>query len=149
VTRHDAGLHAVARVRRVRETDSRLGLRTAWAEHRTAQERVENLRAQLESGNLFSTGSAAAFLALRTSLQVLGDVLIAAETERDAARLISETAYARWRYDRTRLDAVEMLLDRRRAKRRADAARAEARELDDIAAQRWLRESVRRAEVAR
>jgi flagellar FliJ protein len=139
MTRHDAGLHAVVRVREVRETDSRLGLRTAWAEYRTAQQKVDDLRAQLESANTFQTGSAAAFLALRQSLQVLGDVLIAAEADRDASRLISETAYARWQHDRTRLDAVQMLLERRTAARRAEAARAEARELDDIAAQRWLR----------
>lgn len=136
---HDAGLRAVERVRGVRETDSRIGLRTAWAETRAAQARVDDLRAQLEHASTFSTGSAASFLALRQSLQLLGDVLIAAEDARDASRLISDTAYARWQTDRTRLAAVESLLERRTSVRRAEAARKEAVELDDIAAQRWLR----------
>lgn len=141
----DAGLRAVARVRNVRETDSRIGLRTAWQETRSAQRRVDELRGQLEQANDFSTGSAASFLALRHSLQVLGDVLIAAESDRDSSQLISDTAYARWQLDRTRLAAVENLLERRAASRRAEATRQEARELDDIAAQRWLRASGHRA----
>lgn len=141
---HDAGLRAVARVRNVRETDSRIGLRTAWQESRAAQHRVDELRGQLEQANGFSTGSAASFLALRQSLQILGDVLIAAEHDRDASQLISDTAYAHWQRDRTRLAAVENLLERRADARRTEVARKEARELDDIAAQRWLREAGRR-----
>jgi flagellar export protein FliJ len=144
----DAGLRAVARVRAVRETDSRVGLRTAWDEYRATQHRVDDLRHQLETASAFGSGSAASFLALRQSLEVLGDVLIAAEDARDASRLISETAFARWQHDRTRLAAVEMLLERRTDARRAVAERAEVRELDDIAAQRWLRESVRQHEEA-
>ncbi|MCX6397855.1 MAG: flagellar FliJ family protein [Propionibacteriales bacterium] len=143
-TVHDPGLHAVARVRGVRETDSRIGLRTAWNETRAAQSRVDDLRGQLEQASAFSTGSAASFLALRQSLQVLGDVLIAAEDARDASQLISDTAYARWQVDRTRLAAVENLLERRSAARSAEVARKEAAELDDIAAQRWLRREVNR-----
>lgn len=139
-TKHDAGLHAVARVRGVRESDSRLGLRTAWAEYRAAQERVDGLRRQIEETNAFSTGSAASFLALRHSLQLLGEVLIAAEEARDSSQVISDAAYARWQYDRSRLAAVTELLERRRLARRAEAERAETRELDDIAAQRWLSE---------
>lgn len=142
-TAQDAGLQAVARVRNVRETDSRIGLRTAWQETRAAQHRVDDLRGQLEKADDFSTGSAASFLTLRNSLQVLGDVLIAAESERDSSQLISDTAYARWQLDRTRLAAVENLLERRAAARRAEADRQEARELDDIATQRWLREQAR------
>lgn len=137
--REDDGLRAVERVRGVRETDSRIGLRTAWAETRAAQARVDDLRAQLEHASTFNTGSAASFLALRQSLQLLGDVLIAAEDARDASQLISDTAYARWQTDRTRLAAVENLLERRTSARRAEATRKEAVELDDIAAQRWLR----------
>lgn len=137
----DAGLRAVARVRKVRETDSRIGLRTAWQETRTAQHRVDELRDQLERASDFSSGPAATFLALRQSLELLGDALIAAEDARDACMLISDTAYARWQLDRSRLAAVENLLERRAAARRDEAERKEARELDDIAAQRWLRAS--------
>ena len=137
---HDAGLTAVARVRGVRETDSRLGLSTALAETRAAQAEVDALRLRMAGANTFQAGSAGEFLALRTSLEVLGDRLVAAEQARDAARLISDAAHDRWQHDKSRLSAVESLLDRRAAARRAEVARAEARELDDIAAQRWLRD---------
>lgn len=136
---HDAGLRAVARVRGVRETDSRLGLSTALAETRAAQAAVDVLRHRMAEADRFQAGSAGEFLALRRSLEVIGDRLIAAEQARDAARLISDAAHAQWQHDRSRLAAVEGLLERRAAARRAEAARAEARELDDIAAQRWLR----------
>lgn len=134
----DAGMRAVARVRSVRESDSRVGLQTALLESRTAQGRVDDLRDRITAAGGFATGSAAEFLALRASLSALGDVLIAAEAHLDESRTISEAAYARWQHDRTRLAAIEMLLDRRAAARRAERDRAEARELDDIAAQRWL-----------
>lgn len=143
-SQHDAALRAVERVRGVRETDSRIGLRTAWAESRAAQARVDDLRSRLETASTFVTGSAAAFLAQRQSVQLLGEVLIAAEDARDASVLISDTAYARWQTDHTRLAAVESLLERRSAAHRAELARKEAVELDDIAAQRWLRGAGRR-----
>ncbi len=134
----DAGMRAVARVRSVRESDSRVGLQTALLESRSAQTTVDDLRGRIASASGFAAGSAAEFLALRASLGALGEVLITAEEHLDASRTISEAAYARWQQDRTRLAAIEMLLERRAAARRAERERTEARELDDIAAQRWL-----------
>lgn len=147
----DAGMRAVARVRGVRESDSRVGLQTALRESRSAQTTVDTLRGQIEEASGFATGSAAEFLALRTSLTALGEVLLTAEGHRDEARTISEAAYARWQQDKARLSAIEMLLERRAADRRAERDRAEARELDDIAAQRWLRneQETLRTEAAR
>lgn len=139
MTAHDTGLRAVERVRGVRETDSRIGLRTAWEETRLARAKVEDLRSQLEQASTFTGGSAVSFLAQRQSLQLLGEVLIAATEACDASTVISDSAYARWQLDRTRLAAVESILERRAAARRAEADRKEAVELDDIAAQRWLR----------
>jgi flagellar export protein FliJ len=55
------------------------------------------------------------------------------------SRTVAEAALARWQSDRARLEAVELLLDRRATERRAVAARAEARELDDLATQRHRR----------
>ncbi len=136
----DAGLRAVARVRRVRESDSRVGLQTALHEHRAAEAKVQDLRGRLAATNGFASGSAAEFLAVRASLAALGEVLISAEAERDESCTIREAAFARWQQDRARLSAIEMLLERRAAARRAERDRAEARELDDIAAQRWLRQ---------
>jgi flagellar export protein FliJ len=83
-------------------------------------------------------------------MQVLGMVLLAAGEERDRARRISAAALEAWHLDRARLAAIEGLLERRAAARRTEAARSEARELDDLATQRWLRDSAapRRGEVA-
>jgi flagellar FliJ protein len=139
VTRRAAGLQAVARVRAVRETDSRIGLQTALAEQRDAQDRVDLLRSRIERAGVFRAGSAEEFLTVRRSLEVLGTALLAAEVDRDRAATISEAALGRWHVDRARLDAIEMLLERRAAARRTELARHEARELDDIAGQRWLR----------
>ncbi|RNL62655.1 hypothetical protein EFK50_12930 [Nocardioides marmoriginsengisoli] len=137
--RHDAGLAAVARVRGVRETDSRIGLQTALGEQRSAQARVDELRARVDAADAFESGPAATFLALRQSLEVLGGILGTAEAERNQAATISEAALARWHQDKSRLGAIEMLLERRAAARREEAGRREARDLDDLAAQRWLR----------
>jgi flagellar FliJ protein len=135
----DAGLLAVARVRRVRETDSRVGLQTALAEQRAAQRRVDDLRGRLHAADQFSAGPAADFLALRGSLQVLGMVLLQAIDELDQSRTISTAALDAWMRDRAKLAAIEGLLERRAAARRTESARSEARELDDLATQRWLR----------
>jgi len=141
----DAGLLAVARVRRVRETDSRIGLQTALAEQRDAQKRVDDLRRRLAAANQFAAGPAVDFVALRASLEALGMVLIAAVDELDQARTISAASLVAWQGDRAKLAAIEGLLERRADARRTEVARSEARELDDLATQGWLR---RRREVA-
>lgn len=135
----DAGLLAVARVRRVRETDSRIGLQTALAEQRAAQARVDDLRRRLRTADRFDAGSTSDFVTLRGSLEVLGMVLAAAAEELDQTRTISTAALEAWKHDRARLAAIEGLLDRRGAVRRTEVARTESRELDDLATQRWQR----------
>ncbi len=68
--RHDP-LRAVARVRRVREQDSRLGLVQASRELDEARGRLELLQGQLSQGDPLAgrgAGSAAAFVAHRTGL---------------------------------------------------------------------------------
>lgn len=137
--RHDAGMHAVARVRAVREQDSRIGLQQALRELRQHEAQVTSLRGRIDRSSVFATGSAASFLALRASLDALGEVLRNAEADRDASRTVSESAYARWQQDKSALSAVESLLERRARARRAEEARREARDLDEIAVQRWTR----------
>lgn len=137
----DAGMLAVARVRRVREADSRIGLQTALAEQRAAQARVEEIQRRLRAANTFMDGSTDEFVAVRASMQVLGMVLLAATEERDRAGTISVAALDAWHQDRARLEAIEGLLERRAATRRTEAERSERRELDDLAGQRWLRAS--------
>lgn len=143
--RHDAGLRAVGRVRAVREQDSRLGLQQAIREQRAHEREVAELRARMEQRTPFASGSTGSFLTLQASLAAVGTALRAAETQKAASRTISETAYGRWQQDKARLAAVELLLERRAAERRADAARREARDLDDLAVQRWSRVSGRDA----
>jgi len=142
----DAGMHAVARVRAMREQDSRIGLQQALREHRVHESRTADLRHRVENAGTFAAGSAASFLALRASLDALGQVLLAAEEETAASRVISEAAYSRWQQDKTRLSAVEVLLERRAAERRAEASRREARELDEVAGQLWQRRETAKEE---
>ena len=79
----DAGMRAVARVRGVRESDSRVGLQTALRESRSAQASVDTLRGRIDEAAGFATGSAAEFLAVRSTLTALGEVLLTAETTRE------------------------------------------------------------------
>lgn len=135
----DAGMRAVARVRAVREQDSRVGLQQALHEQRAHEERVTELRGRLERADSFATGSVGTYLALRTSLESLGAVLRSAEADAAVGRTISEAAYRHWQQDKARLSAVEVLLEHRAAARRAEAVRVEARDLDEIAARIWQR----------
>ncbi|HEY0904734.1 MAG TPA: flagellar FliJ family protein [Marmoricola sp.] len=135
----DAGMRAVARVRAVREQDSRAGLRQALHEQRLHEARVADLRGRLEWSASFATGSVGSYLALRTSLEALGTLLRSAEDDVTTSRTISEAAYGRWQQDKARLSAVEVILEHRAAARRAEAARGEARDLDEVATRIWRR----------
>lgn len=135
----DAGMRAVARVRAVREQDSRIGLQQALREQRAHERDAEELRRQISATDTFALGSAASYVALRASLDALGQVLRRAEADTATSRTVSEAAFGRWQEDRTRLSSVEMLLERRAAERQTEVARREARDLDEVAAQRWLR----------
>jgi len=135
----DAGMKAVARVRAVREQDSRTGLQQALAEQRAHEQEVAELRSRLENAHVFENGSASAYLAIRASLAALGAAVHAAEELTAVSRRISEAAYDRWQEDRARLEAVEVLMERRAAARRTELARRESRDLDEIAARLWQR----------
>ena len=67
----DRGLGAVARVREVRERDSRLGLVAALADLRAREARVGELEAALREHGSFVSGDMATFVALRESLTAL------------------------------------------------------------------------------
>jgi flagellar export protein FliJ len=137
--RHDAGLAAVARVRGARERDSRIGLQQAAAEHRAKQERVLDLRAQLEELATPDHASVAAFVLHHELSRALSEVIEEAVVEADAAAGIAASARAHWQHDKTRLSAVEMLLERRADERRAERRRLETRDLDEVVTQQWLR----------
>ena len=138
-THPDAGMLAVARVRAVREQDSRLGLQQAMGEQRRHEEHLVDLGRRLDEALRFDGGTLAAFLHVRAGYQALTEQITAATAELRTARSITESAREHWQRDKTRLSAVELLLERRADERRAELQRREARELDDIAAQRWRR----------
>lgn len=135
----DRGLRAVARVRGVREHDSRQGLQLAVAEQRSRHDRLEELSHRLAEAPAHLDGSPADVLGLRMALGFLGDQVRDARTEVEHGEVLVNAAREHWEQDKAQLTAVEKLLARRAARRRAEAARAEAKENDDIAAQRWAR----------
>lgn len=139
----DRGLAAVARVREVRETDSRIGLQQVLAEHAALTGRLTALTVVLESARVEAVCSPGALLAQRTALANVG--VLTGETRSTLAttEVVADEARVRWSADRARLAAVELLLERRAAGRRTERARRDACEADDLAAQRWVRAAAR------
>jgi flagellar export protein FliJ len=137
----DAGMLAVARVRAVRERDSRLGLQQAMDEERRHEAELSHLGRRLDEARRFDGGSVATYLTARAGYQALAQQIGTVTAELHSARTITESARDHWRKDKTRLSAVELLLERRAEERRAERRRLEARELDDIVSQRWQRQN--------
>ena len=135
----DRGMRAVARVRGVRERDSRLGLARARAEEEQRAARLQELHGHVEGAPVFDAGTAASFLAIRESLLGLGAAVAEAREELGSATRLTEAARGHWQADRSRLAAVEQLLERRAGERRREAARAESGRLDEAATVVWRR----------
>ncbi|GAA3531200.1 flagellar FliJ family protein [Nocardioides daeguensis] len=135
----DRGLAAVARVREVRETDSRIGLQRVLAEEVAVRARLGSLEAGIASAPVPAVTTAAELVSARTRLAHVG--ILVGETRKQAAtaEVVTADTRARWGADRARLAAVEHLLERRAARRRTEAERRAARDADDLAAQRWAR----------
>lgn len=135
----DAGLRAVARVRLVREEDARLGLQQARAEEAARQGAVAELERRLATRRLGEVARTDDFLAHVAAVAAVGEALGQARGEAATARTVADAAEEHWHDHRRRLEAMEALLQRRLAERREARVRAEARELDDLAGQQWLR----------
>jgi hypothetical protein len=135
-TREDAGMLAVARVRGAREQDSRIGLQQAAAEQRQREADVARLRADLER-------MAGDFVLRHTFVRAAAESVLAAETEAGTAARLTALARSHWQADKTRLSAVQMLLERRAEERRVERDRREARDLDEVVSQQWLRQRSR------
>ncbi len=128
----DRGMHAVARVREVRERDSRVGLLQSLTNVRTREEQLAELRTALEQASVRDADTLDAFVVSRLLLAAMAVGVREAEQRLDAARTVAVEAHHRWQADKTRVRAIEHLLEER-ALRRAEAAdRAEVREIDDI-----------------
>ena len=135
----DRGLAAVRRIREVRERDSRIGLQAARAEESAALARHDALAGQLDQSIMPATASPAQLVARAALLTNLGCHLTRSAADVATARAVALDAQAHWSADRTRLGAVDHLLQQRAERRRREVERSAAKEADDIAAQRWLR----------
>lgn len=136
----ERALRAVARVRGVRERDSRLGLGHAL---RAVQDRAADLDRReraLQSVPLFSAGPAGAFFAERRALAAMATEAAEAAQRLEAGRTVAAEAMGRWQDDRARLRSVELLAERRAERLRDERRRVERRESDEVAAGTWLRE---------
>ncbi|WP_341923908.1 flagellar export protein FliJ [Nocardioides psychrotolerans] len=135
----DRGLQAVSRVRAVRERDSRLGLQQAIAEQRRHEEALAEIEQSVREHGSRVVTDAGQFVALRASLTALTDAASRRRGEVDQAVVVRSSADAHWQSHKTRLSAVDNLLESRVDERRAVDAHDEARELDEVAGRLWLR----------
>ena len=144
MTHHDRGLRAVARVREVRERDSRLGLLHALGRVRDQEERVQALGRALDEAASRSFTTLDEFTGARAMLRAMAEALTAAEHDLESARVVALQAHTRWQSDKSAVRAIEHLLDERARARLEEAVRAENREIDDIVSRLHLRQSIRR-----
>jgi flagellar export protein FliJ len=135
----DRGLVAVRRVREARERDSRAGLEQALAETRQRAATAEASRARLAAAPTFGSGTAEEYLAYTRLVRALAESVFETQEAVRRSTTVAEEARRRWGLDRRAVRTVELLLERRAAERRADRARREAADLDELAAQGWLR----------
>ena len=135
----DRGLHAVARVREVRERDSRAGLLQALTNVRTREAEVAEREQALVDASARTWGSLDEYAASRPFLEATAHAVREAQQRLAASTTVATEARSRWQADKTRVRAIEHLLEVRAERARAEALRAEARETDDIVGGRWGR----------
>jgi flagellar export protein FliJ len=135
----DRGLHAVARVREVRERDSRAGLLQALTNVRTRQAELSQREEALATASSRSYGSLGEYAVGRQFLEATAHAVLEAERRLAVSTTVATEARSRWQADKTRARAIEHLLEVRAERARAEALRAEARETDDIVGGRWGR----------
>ena len=131
-TRRDRGLHAVARVREVRERDSRAGLLQALSNVRTREAELAGREQALAEASQRSFGSLGESAVGRQLLDATAHAVLEAQRRLAASTTVATEARNRWQADKTRVRAIEHLLEVRAERARAEALRAEAREIDDI-----------------
>jgi flagellar FliJ protein len=141
VKRHeqDRALHAVRRVRDVREQDSRFGLTVALGSVEKKEAAVQDVTRRLSAADGFAAGSVSDFQAHVDRMAGLVTLQSRAVAAADASRLVADEARRRWQRDRQQVRVVDLLLERRAAERAELLGRREAAQLDDLATQAWLR----------
>ncbi len=135
----DRALAAVRRVRAAREQDSRIGLQQALATSRARTAEAERAHDALVEAPVFAAGSLRDFRAHVVHVTALACAEQAAADRAAGSRAVAAEATLRWQRDRARLRVALLLLERRADERARERDRREARELDDLAAQGWLR----------
>lgn len=135
----DRALAAVRRVRSARERDSLIGLQQALATARQRAEEAELATQRVAAVPGFEAGSVSDFHRHVLHTTVLAADARAAADRANSGRLLADEATGRWQRDRTALRVADLLLERRAEQRAVERARREAAELDDLAAQGWLR----------
>ena len=135
----DRGLHAVARVREVRERDSRAGLLQALSIVRTREAELAARERALAEASARPWGSLDEYAATRPFLESSAHAVREAQQRLAASTTVATEARSRWQADKTRARAIEHLLEVRAERARAEALKAEARETDDIVGGRWGR----------
>jgi flagellar export protein FliJ len=131
----------VARVREVRERDSRVGLLQALTNVRTREAELAQRRRELDEASARSFGSLGEFVTGRQFLHATATAVVDAERRLATSTTVATEARSRWQADKTRARAIEHLLEVRAERARAEALRAEARETDDIVGGRWARDA--------
>ena len=128
----DRGLRAVARVREVRERDSRAGLMQALANVRTREAELAERQQALTDASTRSFESLGEYAVARQFLDATATAVTDAQRRLTASATVATEARNHWQADKTRVRAIERVLQLRAERARAAALRAEAREIDDI-----------------
>lgn len=139
MSRRRDSLSGLVRLRDVREQDSRIGLATALSEEQETTARIAELERQLATLPAPATLDIAAFRARQHTLEAIRIAMTQARADLEIAHVITAAARERWISDRSRLKAVESLVERRAAARRAERERRERIELDEVAQEMWRR----------
>jgi flagellar export protein FliJ len=142
MTRKQGNLRGLLRLRGVRERDSRIGLAAALQEEREAAAKLADLQQLLESLPMPATSDLAAFQGRQHTIELVRDALADTRATLETARVLTAAARERWVSDRSRLAAVESLVERRAAAARAERQRRETRELDEVAEEMWRRRTL-------
>jgi flagellar export protein FliJ len=139
MTRPQGNLGGLVRLRSVRERDSRIGLATALKEEREAAAKEADLQQLLADLPMPATFDLAAFQGRQHTVEMIRTALADSRATLETAHHVSAAARDRWVADRSRLAAVEALVERRAAAVRAERTRRETRELDEVAQEMWRR----------
>ena len=137
---NDRGLIAVARVRGVEERTSRVALERALQQVKKRELELRTRQEMIRGASRFLRGSAADFVHTRVSLGHMAQGAREAERRLEESRQQASAAHRTWLERKTRLRAVELLLERREERNREERNRREQAELDEAANQIWLRQ---------